>query len=213
MPMPMPVPDDMMRFVVPGSQAEMDALRALYWEHYIPDGPLWDEWLRGPDLFPMYPIVPMGPKAPLWDEWLLPALLAPDRGVASARMQALWNQALSARSMDDEGYVATHQNVSYAHQAGWPFPIWSHGEGGLGLALFLGWLHRCTGNAHGPGQSSACACLSGGLGHRGRLRHGRGAGWLASKAGSPLGGGDLAGASHRRVRSALSPGALVGAWP
>jgi len=128
----MPVPDDMMRFVVPGSQAEMDALRALYWEHYIPDGPLWDEWLRGPDLFPMYPIVPMGPKAPLWDEWLLPALLAPNRGAASARMQALWDQALSTRSMDDEGYVATHQNASYAHQAGWPFPIWSHGEGGWG---------------------------------------------------------------------------------
>jgi hypothetical protein len=118
-----------------------EALRALYWEHLIPDGPLWDDWLSGPDLFPMYPIVPMGPQAPLWDEWLLRALLAPDRREASAQMQQLWDRALSTRGMDAEGYLATHQNASYAHQTGWPFPIWSH-ERRLGLALFLGRLHR-----------------------------------------------------------------------
>jgi len=148
----MPVPDAMIRFTVPGCEAEMEALRALYWEHYIPDGPLWDDWLRGPDLFPMYPILPAGPKAPLWDEWLCASLLAPGRGAESVAMQAWWDQALSTRGIDDEGYVATHQNASYAHQTGWPFPIWSHGQGGWGWHFSWGGCIGALGTPMGRGN-------------------------------------------------------------
>jgi hypothetical protein len=39
---------------------------------------------------------------------------------------------LSARIIDPEGYVATHQHASIAHQLGWPFPFWNQGIGGYG---------------------------------------------------------------------------------
>ena len=49
-----PIPDDFPRFIVPGHEAEMDAVRALYWRHYEHAGPLitlWDEWMASPTLF------------------------------------------------------------------------------------------------------------------------------------------------------------------
>ncbi len=101
------IPDDFPRFIVPGHQAQLDSVRALYWLHY-PGA---------------------GPKATLWDEWLSPPSLWPAvaTGEQSDTFRRQWAQTLSARGMDDEGYVFTHQHGSIAHQQGWPFPFWKQG--------------------------------------------------------------------------------------
>jgi len=106
------IPDDFPRFQVPGHDREMAALRSLFWLHY-PGA---------------------GPKATLWDEWLSSAALWPatrERNLSS-EMRRHWSAALSQRILDDEGYVATHQHASIAHQLGWPFPFWNQGRRGGG---------------------------------------------------------------------------------
>src|SRR4051812_46644977 len=108
-PIPSP-PTDFPSFHVPGHEAEMASLRALFWLHY-PDA---------------------GPKATLWDEWLpdgslWPAVMTENR---SDRMRQRWGEVLSERIVDPEGYVATHQHRSIAHQLGWPFPFWNQGRRG-----------------------------------------------------------------------------------
>lgn len=105
-------PTDFPRFVVPGAEHEMVTLRDLFWLHY-PGA---------------------GPKATLWDEWLPDAALWPavDTDDAAAQMRRHWSAALSQRILDPEGYVATHQHASIAHQLGWPFPFWNQGRRGCG---------------------------------------------------------------------------------
>ncbi len=117
-------PDDFPRFQVPGHEKEMAAVRDLFWLHY-PGA---------------------GPKATLWDEWLTDASLWP--AVATDKqadaMRAAWASTLSGRIMDPEGYVATHQHASIAHQLGWPFRFWNQGRRGCG------W-HFSFKNTIGPG--------------------------------------------------------------
>ncbi|MBI4579124.1 MAG: hypothetical protein HY718_05435 [Planctomycetes bacterium] len=98
-------PDDFPQFIVPGHESSMTALRELYYLHYRPPAgllaTLWDDWMSGPTLWPAV--------------------------ATQGRMDALreaWRKALSGRYMDPEGYVATHQHPSIAHQHGWPFPFW-----------------------------------------------------------------------------------------
>src|SRR5439155_2063944 len=107
-----PPPDDFPHFHVPGHEKEMAALRDLFWLHY-PGA---------------------GPKATLWDEWLPDASLWPavNGGNSSDNLRQQWREALSARVLDAEGYVATHQHASIAHQLGWPFPFWTQGRRGCG---------------------------------------------------------------------------------
>lgn len=117
-------PDDFPRFQVPGHEKEMDTVRELFWLHYPGSGPkatLWDEWL---------------PDASLW-----PAVTTQDH---SDKMRRTWSDTLSARILDAEGYVATHQHASIAHQLGWPFPFWNQGRRGCG------W-HFSFKNTAGPG--------------------------------------------------------------
>ena len=87
-----------------------------------------------------------GPKATLWDEWLPDASLWPavSTELKSDAMRQAWSATLNARIMDPEGYVATHQHASIAHQLGWPFPFWSQGRRGCG------W-HFSFKNTAGPG--------------------------------------------------------------
>ena len=59
-------------------------------------------------------------------------------------MRQAWAATLSGRIMDPEGYVATHQHASIAHQLGWPFPFWNQGRRGCG------W-HFSFKNTAGPG--------------------------------------------------------------
>ena len=117
-------PDDFPHFQVPGHEKEMATVRELFWLHYPGAGPkatLWDEWL---------------PDASLW-----PAVATENRSDA---MRQAWSGTLSARILDPEGYVATHQHASIAHQLGWPFPFWNQGRHGCG------W-HFSFKNTAGPG--------------------------------------------------------------
>src|SRR5690349_13055686 len=103
-------PDDFPHFEVPGHEQEMNTLRELYWLHY-PSA---------------------GPKATLWDEWLPDCSLWPavSTGNQSEQFRQEWSRVLSSRRLDAEGYVATHQHQSIAHQDGWPFPFWNQGRHG-----------------------------------------------------------------------------------
>src|SRR5205809_5174718 len=50
-----PPPEDFPRFIVPGYEKEMASLRALFWLHYEPAGPLIplrDEWMPMSTLWP-----------------------------------------------------------------------------------------------------------------------------------------------------------------
>ena len=117
-------PNDFPRFQVPGHEQEMATVRAIFWLHYPA----------------------AGPKATLWDEWLPDASLWPavaTNNTADA-MRKAWSETLSARIIDPEGYVATHQHASIAHQLGWPFPFWTQGQHGCG------W-HFSFKNTAGPG--------------------------------------------------------------
>jgi len=111
-------PADFPRFLVPGHEREMAAIRELFWLHYQPARPL----------------------ATLWDEWLPNATLWPARGsdreLASMRQQ--WARALGSRGIDAEGYVHTHQHDGLGHARGWPFPLWTQAGG-------VGWHFRGTG--------------------------------------------------------------------
>jgi hypothetical protein len=105
-------PEDFPRFHVPGQEKGMSGLRELFWRHYPAAGPkstLWDEWL---------------PDGSLW-----PAVTTDDKADA---MRRAWARTLGARILDPEGYVATHQHASIAHQLGWPFPFWNQGRRGCG---------------------------------------------------------------------------------
>src|SRR5690242_9801731 len=49
------IPEDFPRFIVPDHQPEMDALRALFWQHYQRPGPfctIWDQWIPEAVLWP-----------------------------------------------------------------------------------------------------------------------------------------------------------------
>lgn len=131
------IPEDFPRFSAAGCQDALDSLRELFWTHFIPEGPEWDNWLHGKDFFPQYPVLPSGPKAALWDEWLCAVSLWPDvqSGGLHERMASRWSHALRSRLMDGEGYVDTCNSVHgafYAHPLGWPFPIWSQGSAAWG---------------------------------------------------------------------------------
>jgi hypothetical protein len=105
-------PDDFPHFQVPGHEQEMATLRDLFWLHY-PGA---------------------GPKATLWDEWLTDASLWPavTTGGQADAMRHQWSETFGSRIIDPEGYVATHQHASIAHQLGWPFPFWNQGRHGCG---------------------------------------------------------------------------------
>ncbi len=107
-----PAPADFPSFTVPGHEKEMSSLRDLFWLHYPA----------------------AGPKATLWDEWLPDGSLWPavTTGNQCDSMRHQWRDVLSARILDPEGYVATHQHASIAHQLGWPFPFWNQGRRGCG---------------------------------------------------------------------------------
>ena len=109
-PLKIDVPEDFPRLVVPGHEETMEPLRELFYLHYQSARPLatlWDEWISSPSLWPA---------------------LAAEGRMDSIRTQ--WAKALSNRHIDPDGYVATHQHASIAHQRGWPFPFWKQGGPG-----------------------------------------------------------------------------------
>jgi len=48
----------------------------------------------------------------------------------AAPIQQILREDLLAIHMDDEGYIATHQHFSHAHDQGWPFPMWTGAQSG-----------------------------------------------------------------------------------
>ena len=104
-------PEDFPRFIVPGQELAMDSLRKLFFLHHQP---------------------PAGPLATLWDEWMTAPTLWPamQTGGRAAGLRAAWASTLAGRIMEPDGYVATHQHPSIAHQHGWPFPFWAQGGEG-----------------------------------------------------------------------------------
>jgi len=108
----MSIPNDFPRFSVPGHEKEMETLRRLYWLHYPGSGPkatLWDPWLPMPSLWP-----------------------AVETNDSMNSFRGQWDDVLSNRIIDKDGYVSTHQHPSIAHPLGWPFPYWHGGRGGCG---------------------------------------------------------------------------------
>jgi len=104
---------DFPKFIVPGLEKPMASLEALHRLHYArarPLATLWDEWMVGPSLWPGTP--------------------------RHEQLCNQWRGALLSRRIDPEGYVATHQHASIAHQDGWPFPFWM--QGGLEAGAW-GW--------------------------------------------------------------------------
>jgi len=108
----MSIPKDFPSFTVPGHEAEMQSLRELFWRHNAGNGPaatLCDQWMVCPSLWPALE----------------------STGFAENRRQA-WDNTLSKRIIDSDGYVSIHQHASIAHPLGWPFPFWNQGSGGMG---------------------------------------------------------------------------------
>jgi hypothetical protein len=112
-------PEEFPRFEVPGFEAEMRSLEELFWLHYQPAGPL----------------------ATLWDEWMSKSSLWPAVEERN-QMRRRWSEALLGRRMDGEGYVSTHQHEGLGHPEGWPFPLWTQGEG-------IGWHFSVAGSPYG----------------------------------------------------------------
>ncbi|HEY3323439.1 MAG TPA: hypothetical protein VGP72_23495 [Planctomycetota bacterium] len=111
------IPAGFPQFVVPGHEPEMASIRALFWHHFQPAGPL----------------------IPLWDEWMPMATLWPAISTEKVNeMRLKWARALSSRPMNGEGYILTQQHDGPAHAEGWPFPLWSQAGG-------KGWHFRGTG--------------------------------------------------------------------
>lgn len=90
---------------VPGAEAITESLGALQKLHYPGTGP----------------------KSTLWDAWLPEPCLWPSTPEADG-MRAAWKSALRARTITEDGYVATHLHPSIAHPLGWPFPFWNQGK-------------------------------------------------------------------------------------
>ncbi len=113
------VPADFPQYVVPGHDAPMGTLRALFWHHYQTTRPL----------------------APLWDEWLVNATIWPAReGEQRNASRNRWAATLASRRINEEGYVHTQQHDGPAHAEGWPFPTWMQAGG-------IGWHFRPLGVA------------------------------------------------------------------
>ncbi|MHB9038205.1 MAG: glucosidase family protein [Armatimonadota bacterium] len=103
------IPNDFTTFQFSGKGRESQILSYYLWYHF-------DTRLSG------------GGKAvfnkeylTLSDLWVVGAI---DKS-AKKRIQDLLRTDLSNTQLDDEGYVHTHQHFSYAHENGWPFPIWT----------------------------------------------------------------------------------------
>lgn len=99
---------DFPTIAIEGRTTESLALRDLYWLH----------------------VEKLNPMATLWDEWLLPPTIWP--ATTAARAYKQWRETLLSRNISPQGYVATHQHASIAHQQGWPFPFWGQGAGVFG---------------------------------------------------------------------------------
>lgn len=101
-------PANFPRFIVPGCDSYMDALRSLFFLHYTS--------CRILATFSMHWIA----EAALWpalDDW-------------NGFSHRAWSrQEIITRDISPEGYVSCHQHIGLGHPQGWPFPLWLQGPG------------------------------------------------------------------------------------
>lgn len=96
------------RFIVPGCDAHMDALRNLFFLHDISGRIL--------ATFSMH--------------WMTEAALWPALEMCNGFSQRAWSrQQITTRDISPEGYVSCHQHIGLGHPEGWPFPLWLQGPG------------------------------------------------------------------------------------
>ena len=134
---PLAPPPDYPQITIEGDARRSRLAAELLWQHTLAYGPRWKDWLYGPDGFPIYPELPSGPKATLWDGWMVGPELWPaitTDGIRQ-RMASLWKEGLLGRVVDEEGYVETDQGVFFAHNRGWPFPVWDDGAHNQGWSF------------------------------------------------------------------------------
>lgn len=103
------IPKEFTSFQLAGLERESQLLNGYLWRHF-------DSRLAG------------GGKAvfnkeylTLSDMWVAGAV---DK-MAKKPIQDLLRTDITDIQLDDEGYVHTHQHFSYAHENGWPFPMWT----------------------------------------------------------------------------------------
>lgn len=114
-----PVPDDFPRFTIsPETSSKvsnsLETIRQMYWLHY-PGA---------------------GPKSTFWDAWLPSGALWPDTA-DTLKFRQEWKNTLLSRKIDADGYVSSHQHAGLAHADGWPFPLWTQSNGGVGWQFTL----------------------------------------------------------------------------
>ncbi len=114
------------RFVVPGQERAMAALNTMHRLHFPP------VWLDYPNRDPAAGL------CTLWDEWLTSACLWADTsGILVCDGKVSITQRLKNsfrnKTIDSEGYVATHQHEGIGHILGWPFPYWIGSPGAVGV--------------------------------------------------------------------------------
>jgi len=107
-----PVPADFPRFHFAGHDDDAATLSDYLWYHFHHRGG------NPPVLFNKEYLA----YADLWLGGATP------RG-ESRNIQAVHRDTLSSTRVDDSGYVETHQHFSQAHDAGWPFPLWTQAAG------------------------------------------------------------------------------------
>lgn len=108
------IPADFPRFHFAGHDESAALLGRYLWHHFSARGG------EGPVLFNKEYMT----TADLW----MGGAVHPGWGEP---IQAIHRRNLLAARVDAEGYVATHQHFSHAHEWGWPFPYWAQTPAGL----------------------------------------------------------------------------------
>lgn len=130
------LPKDYPRFRLAGHERESKILTDFYWHHFVnrivAGG-------YGKTLFNKEYIS-------ISDLWAGGAVDGPE----CKPIQQSFRESLLGIRQDEDGYIHAHQHFSHAHEAGWPFPMWTQvPEGPLGVTV--GWHFQVS----GPGWTIA----------------------------------------------------------
>lgn len=107
-PTPVPAPEGFTRFEIDARPEDAATISDFLWRHFR------DRGGNGPTLFNKEYLL-------VADSWLSDAVPRGD----SRPIQEVHRAALLEARIDPDGYVHTHQHFSQAHDAGWPFPVWT----------------------------------------------------------------------------------------
>jgi len=129
-------PEGFPRFIVPGHDADMNALRSLFFLHYTSGRIL--------ATFNMH--------------WMAESVLWPALESYNGFSQRAWSrQQIITRDISPEGYVSCHQHIGLGHPQGWPFPLWQQGPG-------IGWHFATHGiDRFAPVNASAATAVTTGI--------------------------------------------------